>query len=97
MLPNLPTLQEAGLPGFEFSVWHGLYGPKGMASAVIEKLNGALRAALADATVQQRFAGFGTQIFPAAELSAAAHRTRFEKEIATWRDVIEKSGVTVGN
>lgn len=97
VLPAVPTIRESGLADFDFVLWHGLYAPKGTPGAVVEALNRALRIALDDATVKARFAAFGTQIFPAAELSPAAHRQRFEREIATWREVIAKSGVTVGN
>ncbi len=97
VLPDLPTMQEVGLPGYEFVLWHGVYAPRGTPPATIDALNKAIRIALADATVKTRFAEFGTQLFPEAELTPEAHRARFEKEVATWRDVIAKSGVSVGN
>jgi tripartite-type tricarboxylate transporter receptor subunit TctC len=97
VLPNVPTMQEAGLANFEFVIWHGLYAPKGTPEPVVAALNRALRVALEDANVKARFAEVGTQIFPAAELTAAAHKARFEKEAATWRDVIAKADVKVGN
>ncbi len=97
VLPSVPTMQEAGVKGFEFVIWHGLYAPRGTPAATLAALGRALRIALDDKTIQERFAGFGTQIFPAAELTAAAHRARFEREIATWREVVAKSGVSVGN
>ena len=58
-LPNVPTIDEAGLKGFEVSVWHGLYAPKGTPKTVIDKLAHALQAALKDATLRQRFADLG--------------------------------------
>lgn len=97
VLPSLPTLQEAGLKDFEFVIWHALYAPKGTPTPVLDKLNAALRTALADETIRARFAGVGTQVFPAGELTREAHRARFEKEVATWRDVIAKSDVKIGN
>lgn len=97
VLPDLPTMKEAGLGDVEFVLWHGLYAPRGTPPATIEALNKALRVALDDPTIRSRFAGFGTQLFPPAELTPAAHRARFDKELATWRDVIAKSGVSVGN
>ena len=97
VLPDLPTMKEAGLADFEFVLWHGLYAPRGTPSATVESLNKALRLALEDATIRSRFAGFGTQLFPAAELTPAAHRARFDRELASWREVIGKSGVSVGN
>jgi tripartite-type tricarboxylate transporter receptor subunit TctC len=55
-LPDVPTLQEQGLPGFEVVVWHGLYAPKGTPKAVIDKLAAALQEALKDPNVKARFA-----------------------------------------
>src|SRR5207245_8278140 len=59
-LPNVPTMDEAGLPGFEVSIWHGLYAPKGTPKPVIDKLTSALQLALTDENVKQRFAEFST-------------------------------------
>ena len=53
--------------------------------------------ALDDANVKARFADVGTQAFPATERSPEAHRARLEKEVATWKDVIGKAGVSAGN
>ena len=60
-LPNVPTMDEAGLEGFEVAVWHALYAPKGTPKPVIDKLTKALQEALQDATVKQRFADLGTE------------------------------------
>lgn len=93
VLPDLPTMKEVGLKDYEFVLWHGLYVPRGTPAANIDKLNQALRVALEDATVRKRFAEFGTQLFPAADLTPAAHRARFDKELATWREILSKAGV----
>jgi putative tricarboxylic transport membrane protein len=97
VLPNLPTMQEAGSPNFEFTIWHGLYAPRGTPRPVIDSLNNALQAALADPTIRARFAEVGTQLFPATERSPEAHRAQLEREVAVWRDVVAKAGVSVGN
>src|SRR6266480_523766 len=60
-LPKVPTLDEAGLKGFEVSVWHGLYAPKGTAKPIIDKLTKALQEALQDDNVTQRFGELGTE------------------------------------
>ena len=65
-LPNVPTMDEAGLKGFEVSVWHGLYVPKGTPKAVIDKLVSSLHVALKDENVKQRFAELGTHQAPRA-------------------------------
>ena len=97
VLKTLPTLQEAGLENFEFVIWHGLYAPKGTPAAIVASLNKALRTAVGDPTIRSRFAAVGTDVFPEAEMTPQAHQARFQKEIATWKDVIAKSGVAVGN
>jgi tripartite-type tricarboxylate transporter receptor subunit TctC len=97
VIKDVPSMAESGFPDFEFVIWHGLYAPKGTPRSVIETLNKALQAALDDATVKARFTDVGTQAFPASERSPEAHRARFEKEVATWRDVVAKSGVTASN
>src|SRR5260370_21654589 len=60
--PDIPTTDEAGLPGFYTSVWQALWVPRGTPDAVIERLNKAVRAALADPKVMQRFADLGQEI-----------------------------------
>jgi tripartite-type tricarboxylate transporter receptor subunit TctC len=97
VIKDVPTMAEAGLPNFEFVIWHGLYAPKGTPQATVDALNKALQAALDDANVKARFADGGTQVFPAGERSPQAHRARLEKEVAKWRDVIGKAGVSAGN
>jgi len=96
-LPDVPTMKEAGLADFEFVIWHGLYAPKGTPKHVTAALNKALQVALADPSVKSRFADVGTQIFPAAQLSPEAHRVRLEKEVAKWRDVVAKAGLSAAN
>jgi tripartite-type tricarboxylate transporter receptor subunit TctC len=87
-LKNLPTLEEAGLSGFDFTIWHGLYAPAGTPEAVTEKLNAALQVALDDPGVQQRFAEVGTSVFPADQRTPAAQQAQFEKEITVWKSVV---------
>lgn len=91
-LPNIPTMNEAGLPGFEVAVWHGLYAPKGTPKPVIESLNKALKIALKDPTVKQRFADLGTE--PVAESRAAPEvlQAHLKAEIDKWSPIIKKAG-----
>src|SRR5215217_8065250 len=97
VIKDVPTLAEAGFPNFEFVIWHGLYAPKGTPKETIDTLNKALQTALDDPNVKTRFAEVGTKPFPQAERSLQAHRARLEKEVATWKDVIGKAGVSAGN
>ena len=94
---QLPTLQEAGLDNFESVIWHGIYAPKGTPAPVVTVLNKALRTALADATIRQRFLTVGTEVFGEAEQTPEAHRTRFLRELDMWRDAIAKSGIQPSN
>jgi len=92
-LPNVPTVDEAGLKGFEVSVWHGLYAPKGTPKPVVETLTKALQVALKDATVKQRFGDLGTE--PVAEKRATpeALRAHLKSETDKWGPIIKKAGV----
>ena len=91
-MPNVPTMSEAGLPCFEVAVWHGMYAPKGTPKPVIDTLSNALRAALKDPTVKQRFADLGTE--PVAENRARpeALRAHVKAEIDRWGPIITKAG-----
>jgi tripartite-type tricarboxylate transporter receptor subunit TctC len=62
--PDIPTLDEAGLPGFDISLWHGLWLPKGTPKNIVAKLNAAVMDALADPAVRARLADLGQEIFP---------------------------------
>jgi tripartite-type tricarboxylate transporter receptor subunit TctC len=64
-LPEVPTLEEQGLKGFEVGIWHALYAPKGTPKPVIDKLVAALQGAVKDETVQKRFADLGATTMPA--------------------------------
>lgn len=91
-LPDIPTMNEAGLPNFEVAVWHGLYAPKGTPKPAIDTLAGALQTALKDGTVKQRFAELGTE--PVAENRARpdALRAHLKAEIDKWGPIIKKAG-----
>ncbi|HSV53148.1 MAG TPA: tripartite tricarboxylate transporter substrate-binding protein [Burkholderiaceae bacterium] len=92
-LPNVPTLDEQGLKGFEVKVWHGMYAPRGTPAPVIEKLVAALRVALQDPVVKQRLADLSSDIAPIDKISPAGLRTHLEAEILKWGPVIKKAGV----
>jgi tripartite-type tricarboxylate transporter receptor subunit TctC len=92
-LPNVPTLDEQGMKGFEVKVWHGLYAPKGTPAPVLEKINAALRAAMDDPTVKQRMVDLSADIVPPEKMTAAGLKTFLESEIVKWGPVIKKAGV----
>jgi tripartite-type tricarboxylate transporter receptor subunit TctC len=92
-LPDLPTAAEAGLPGFEVSVWHGLYVPKDTPDEIVQKLSDALKAALKDPNVVSQFAALGTAPVAEDQATPAAHRQRLEQQIELWRPIIQAAGV----
>ncbi|MDM0074044.1 tripartite tricarboxylate transporter substrate binding protein BugD [Variovorax sp. J2P1-59] len=92
-MPNIPTLDEQGLKGFDVRVWHGVYAPKGTPPAVIEKINVALRAALQDDVVKQRLADLSSEIVPMDKVTPEALRSHLTAEIAKWGKVIRAAGI----
>lgn len=93
-LPNTPTLREGGLKGFEVKVWHGVYAPKGTPPAVIDKLNGALRAALKDPAVTARMKDLGAVIVPEDKQTPEGLRTWLASEIDKWSPIIKAAGIS---
>jgi tripartite-type tricarboxylate transporter receptor subunit TctC len=91
-LPDAPTLDEQGLKDFEVVVWHGVYAPKGTPKEALDKLNAALRAALKDPGVANRFAELGAQVVPDAKQTPAGLRDWLKAEIDKWGPVIRKAG-----
>jgi tripartite-type tricarboxylate transporter receptor subunit TctC len=93
VLPDLPTAKEAGLEGIEIAIWHGLYAPAGTPEDVVAKLSDALKTALADEHVTQRFAELGTAPVPPEAATPAALQEKLLSEIDRWKPVIEEAGV----
>ncbi|MET3494664.1 tripartite tricarboxylate transporter substrate-binding protein [Variovorax boronicumulans] len=92
-MPNIPTLDEQGLKGFDVKVWHGVYAPKGTPPAVVARLNTALRAALQDDMVKARFAELSTEAAPMDKVTPEGLRTHLAAEIDKWGKVIRAAGV----
>jgi len=92
-LPDVPTLNEQGLKGFEVKVWHGMYAPKGTPAPVLEKINAALRSAMQDPMVKQRLAELSSDIPSMDKISPAGLKTHLEAEITKWAPVIRKAGI----
>ncbi len=91
--PDWPTAAEAGLPGFEITVWFALYAPKGTPKPIIDKLSKALQQAIADPEVKSRFAGSGAQTVSADRATPAALQAFLKSEIDKWVPIIKKAGV----
>ncbi len=92
-IPNVPTLNEQGLKGFEVKVWHGVYAPKGVPQPVLDKLNAALKKALNKPDVQKRLNDSNIDIVPMDKVSAKGLKDHLEKEINIWGPVIRKSNI----
>ncbi len=91
-LAKLPTLDESGLKGFNVTIWHGLYAPKGTPKAVQDKLNSALRASLKDADFIKREEALGAVVMTDARLAGTEHKKFVESEINKWGPVIKAAG-----
>ena len=91
--PDIPTLDEAGLPGFDISLWQGLWLPKGTPKNIIAKLNAAVVDALADPTVRARLADLGEEIFPRDKQTPEALGTFQKAEIEKWWPIIKAANI----
>ena len=91
-LAKLPTLDESGMKGFNVSIWHGLYAPKGTPKAVLDKVNAALKTALHDADFLKREEALGAVVVNDARTSPAEHKKWVEAEINKWGPVIKAAG-----
>jgi len=91
--PGIPTVDEAGLPGFHVSLWSGLWVPKGTPKDVVGKINEAVRAALDDPAVQKRYAELGLEPPPPAQRTPEALRAHQKAEVAKWWPVIKAANV----
>ena len=91
--PDVPTMEEAGVQGLYASFWHGLWVPKGAPENVIASLNSAVRSALADPAVRQRFADQGQAIPTPEQQSPEALGAHQRAEIEKWWPIIKAAGI----
>lgn len=87
--PEVPTMDEAGVKGYEFSTWYGLLVPAGTPAAVVERLNAETRKALSSAAVKEQFAAQGLEATPSTVREFGAY---LKSEVAKWARVIKASG-----
>ncbi len=92
-LKDLPTMQEAGVKGFDISIWHGVYAPKGLPADVAKKLNDAIKTALKDPEFIKKQEGLGAVIVADKRVEPAEHKAFVAGEIAKWGPIIKAAGV----
>jgi tripartite-type tricarboxylate transporter receptor subunit TctC len=91
-LKDVPTAAEAGLPGFELSVWHGMYAPKGTPKPVVDKIVASMQAALKDPDLVKRFTDLGSVIESPDRQTPDALAKYLKSEIDKWAPIIKKAG-----
>jgi tripartite-type tricarboxylate transporter receptor subunit TctC len=91
--PEIPTVDEAGLPGFYSSYWHGMWAPKGTPKEIVAKVNAALVGALAEPQVRQRLADMGQDIFLREQQTPQALAELQKAEIEKWWPIIKAAGI----
>jgi tripartite-type tricarboxylate transporter receptor subunit TctC len=92
-VPDIPTTDEAGLPGFYGALWHGLWAPKGTPPDVIAKLAAAARQALTDPTVKARLADLGQEIVPVEQQNPAALAAYQQAEMDKWYPIVKAANM----
>ena len=92
--PEIPTIDEAGVPGLHIALWHGLWAPKNTPQDVIAKLNLAVVETLADPLVRRRISDLGLEIPPREKLTPAALHAHHQAEIEKWWPLIRAAGIT---
>jgi tripartite-type tricarboxylate transporter receptor subunit TctC len=91
--PDVPTVDEAGLPGLYVSVWHGLWAPKGTPAEIIAKLNGAVVKSLGEQGTKEKLAALGQDIPPPDQLTPLALGAFQKAEIEKWWPIVKDAGI----
>jgi tripartite-type tricarboxylate transporter receptor subunit TctC len=89
--PNLPTIAESGLPGFEFEAWHVIVAPRGTPAALVGTLSQKIKATLSDRVVRERFDKGGMDVVPTTPKETLAY---LSNEQAKWARVIRERNIT---
>ena len=91
--PNVPTIDEAGLPGLYLPFWHGLWAPKGTPADVLTRLNAVAVDTLADPTTRERLTGIGVEVPPREQQTPEGLRSYHASDIERWRPLIEAANI----
>ena len=92
-MPEVPTIDEAGVPGLYLPFWHGLWVPKATPADVIARLNAAVVETLADPAMRKRLTELGVEIPPRDQQTPQALRAFLKAEIDKWRPIIEAANI----
>ncbi len=92
-LPNVPTLDEQGMKGFDVKVWHGIYAPLGTPKPVLEKLNAAIKKALTDPDLKARLDSSNIDIVPVSKQNGESLKAHLDAEINRWGPIIRKANI----
>jgi tripartite-type tricarboxylate transporter receptor subunit TctC len=95
--PTTPTMIESGLPGSSISFWHGLWTTKGTPKDVVDRLDGAVKTALANPAVRQKIEALGQVIFPADQQNPQALFAYHKAELDKWWPIIKSAGIKAGD
>ncbi|HEX2828362.1 MAG TPA: tripartite tricarboxylate transporter substrate binding protein [Burkholderiales bacterium] len=93
-LPNVPTIAESGVPGFEVNVWYGLFGPRGMPPRIVDKIAADVGKILAVPETRERFSALGVE---AEGGDAAKFKTYYRNDLDKWRKVVKAAHVSDGS
>jgi tripartite-type tricarboxylate transporter receptor subunit TctC len=93
--PDIPTIEEMGVPGLFMSFWHGVWAAKGTPRDIVERLSAAVMSALADAGVRQKFADQGHEIPPREQQTPQGLATHHKAEIEKWWPIIKAANIQV--
>ncbi|WP_422015265.1 Bug family tripartite tricarboxylate transporter substrate binding protein [Reyranella sp.] len=93
--PDIPTTAEAGFPGIEVAIWHGLWAPKGTPKEIADKLNAAAVKALQDPEIRSKLENLGQDIPTPEQMKSDAFGAYQKAEFAKWKPIIDKAGVKV--
>ncbi|MGQ3299519.1 Bug family tripartite tricarboxylate transporter substrate binding protein [Reyranella sp.] len=93
--PDIPTTAEAGFPGIEVAIWHGLWAPKGTPKEIVDKLNAAAIKTLQDPEIRSKLENLGQDIPTPEQMKSDAFGAYQKAEFAKWKPIIDKAGVKV--